>query len=277
MRASAGLLLAARADFALGPARPRRETRAVRLIHAADRERVAVPSWDGIAAVVIAIVIGFGALLLGGIAIGVAGGLTTGHAPKFVPGGLAETALGIVFYAAMAPFAWHQLRRIGRHPFRRLRARDGRALLAGVGALLLVRVGTALQLVLTHQTKHVQAGFEHFSVTSSQPVLTALDTALNVLALVVLGPLVEEIVFRGLLFGALVQRLGVLLAALVSALLFGLMHGDLVLLPALAALGFVNALIYARTGNLTTAVVLHALNNALGAVFLIASSLGYKT
>ena len=93
------------------------------------------------------------------------------------------------------------------------------------------------------------------------------------LVLVAIGPLVEEMVFRGLLFGALAPRIGVLLGALVSALLFGLAHGDPVLFPALAALGFVNALLYARTANLTVPVALHGLSNALGAAFLIASSL----
>ena len=51
------------------------------------------------------------------------------------------------------------------------------------------------------------------------------------------------------------------------------MHGDPVLFPTLAALGFVNALAYAATGNLWVRIILHALNNALGAALLIAASL----
>ncbi len=243
------------------------------LTRADGRDRVAVPFWNGILSALAAIAIGIGALLVAGIAIGVGSAVATGHPPRLRPGGLALTALGVLFYAAIAPFAWHRLRRIGRQPFRPLRASDAWPLLSGIAALLLVRVGTALQLVLTHQTKHVQAGFEHFSVHGSRPALTALDVALNVLVLVLIAPLVEELVFRGLLFGALAPRAGVLLGALASALLFGLAHGDPVLFPSLSALGFVNALVYARTGNLTAAVVLHALNNALGAAFLIASSL----
>jgi membrane protease YdiL (CAAX protease family) len=241
--------------------------------HPAAIDRIAVPFWDGILSVLGATAIGVAVLTVGAAVLALALALATGHPPKFAPGGLALTAMGIVFYAAMAPFAWHRLRRHVARPFRPLGARDVRALLLGVLALIAVRVGTALQLELTHQAKHVQTGFEHFSVQTTSPALTALDVALNVLVLVALGPLVEEIVFRGLLFGALAPRIGVLLGALVSALIFGLAHGDPVLFPSLAALGFVNALLYARTANLTVAVVLHALSNALGAAFLIASSL----
>ncbi len=249
------------------------ETRAVTLTRTDARNRIAVPFWDGILSALGATGIGLAALVLGALVLGVALGLATGHAPKFAPGGLALTAMGVVFYAAMAPFAWRRLRRHVAHPFRPLAARDVRALLLGVLALIAVRIGTVVQLELTHQAKHVQAGFEHFSVQASRPALTALDVGLNVLVLVVIGPLVEELVFRGLLFGALAPRIGILLGALVSALLFGLAHGDPVLFPSLAALGFVNALLYARTANLTAPVVLHGLSNALGAAFLIAASL----
>jgi membrane protease YdiL (CAAX protease family) len=249
------------------------ETRAVTLTRTDARDRIAVPFWDGILSALGATAIGLAVLMLGALVLGIGLTLATGHAPKFAPGGLALTAMGVVFYAAMAPFAWQRLRRHVAHPFRPLAARDVRALLLGVLALIAVRIGTVVQLELTHQAKHVQAGFEHFSVQTSRPALTALDVGLNVLVLVVVGPLVEELVFRGLLFGALAPRIGVLLGALVSALLFGLAHGDPVLFPSLAALGFVNALLYARTANLTAAVVLHGLSNALGAAFLIAASL----
>lgn len=237
------------------------------------RDRIAVPFWGGILTVLGAIAIGVAVLTFGAGALVLALTLATGHPPKLAPGGLAQTAMGVVFYAAMAPFAWRRLHRYVASPFRPLSRRDVHLLLLGVLALLAVRIATAIQLQLTHQDKHVQTGFEHFSVRASAPALTALDVALNVLVLVALAPLVEEIVFRGLLFGALAPRVGVLLGALLSALLFGLAHGDLVLFPALAALGFVNSLLYARTANLSVAVALHGLSNALGAAFLIASSL----
>jgi membrane protease YdiL (CAAX protease family) len=54
--------------------------------------------------------------------------------------------------------------------------------------------------------------------------------------------------------------------------LFAGIHGDAVLFPTLAGLGFVWALSYAATGNLAVPIVLHAANNAVGALALIAGS-----
>ncbi len=237
------------------------------------RERIAIPLWRGVLYALGAIAIGFVVMFVAMIVMIFAAVLITGNAPSTKPGHPVIAAAEMIFYAAGGWFAWRGLRRTVQHqPFRTLTRRDVRTIFIGIGALFVARIGMGIVLVLTSQTKHVQAGFEHFSVKASAPALTVLDVALNVIVLVLLAPLVEEIIFRGLLFGALAPRLGVLLAALVSALLFGLAHGDAVLFPSLAAVGLVNALVYARTGNLTTAVVLHALNNALGAAFLIAAS-----
>ena len=107
--------------------------------------------------------------------------------------------------------------------------------------------------------------------------MTTLSIALILLATVVLAPIVEEMIFRTFLFGALAPRMGVFAGAIVTALLFGAVHGDLVLFPTLAALGFIAALAYAATGNLWVSIALHALNNALGAAVLVAGSLHHTS
>ncbi len=181
-------------------------------------------------------------------------------------------AAEVIFYVAGGWFAWWGLRKMGIPALRKLAGQDVRAIFVGVAALFLLRIGTGVLLVLTGQAQHVQAGFEHFDVTSKTPTVTTISISLAVLSLVVIAPIVEEIVFRGLLFGALAARLGVVASALVTALLFGAVHGDPVLFPSLAAMGFITALAYAATGNLWVAITLHALNNALGAAFLLATS-----
>ncbi len=202
--------------------------------------------------------------------------LATGKTPGTAPGHPLLAAMEVVFYVVGGAFAWLFLRRLGRRAFRALTARDVHAILLGIAALCLVRVATVVQLVITDQTKHVQSGFEHFDVVAKTPGVTAISIVLTVVVMVVLGPIVEEMVFRGLLFGALAPRIGTLAGALVTALLFAAAHGDAVLFLTLAGLGFVNALAYAATGNLWIPVILHALNNALGAVFLIAGSLNHR-
>jgi uncharacterized protein len=78
-----------------------------------------------------------------------------------------------------------------------------------------------------------------------------------------IAPVCEEIVFRGFLFRVLRVRLGFWLAAVIDGVLFGLVHGSLVILPVLAFLGVVLCWVYERTGTLFAPIAIHALNNAI--------------
>jgi membrane protease YdiL (CAAX protease family) len=237
------------------------------------RERIALPFWHGVLYVAASIAVGFLAMMVALVAMIFAVVLVTGNMPSTTPGHPLLAASEVVFYVAGGWFAWRTLRKTGLRPFRRLTGRDGRAILLGVAALFVARIGTAVELVLTNHTKHVQSGFEHFDVTSKTPSITDISVGLALLSFVIIGPLVEEIVFRGLLFGALAKNLGVLGSAVITALVFGAVHGDVVLFPTLVAIGFIAAVAYAGTGNLWVAVILHALNNSVGAIVIVASSL----
>lgn len=84
---------------------------------------------------------------------------------------------------------------------------------------------------------------------------------------VIVAPIVEEIVFRGILFRALGDRVGVWLGALISSAIFALIHIEVVVsqpvaLGGLFAVGMVLALAYHWTGNLLVPVLGHAVFNA---------------
>ncbi|CUU37165.1 CAAX protease self-immunity [Armatimonadetes bacterium DC] len=92
---------------------------------------------------------------------------------------------------------------------------------------------------------------------------------------VVLAPIVEEFVFRGVLFQTLWQRTGrVWLSAFVSGFLFAIIHPQFLagLIP-LTAIGTVLALLFAYTRSLVPSILLHAVNNlvAMLALWSIAS------
>jgi membrane protease YdiL (CAAX protease family) len=240
------------------------------------RDRIAVPFWNGLLSALAAVAIGVAGLFITLVVLIFAAVLITGTMPDLNPGHPFVAATEAVVYVAAGAYAWWRLRKIGRNPFHPLTAHDVRTILIGVAALVVVRIGTAAQLILTNQTKHVQSGFEHFNVVTKVPTTTYIAVTLAVVSAVILAPIVEEMIFRALLFGALAPRVGVLGGALITALAFGAIHGDPILFPTLAALGFVAALAYAATGNLWVAVILHSLNNALGMVFLIGASLHAK-
>jgi membrane protease YdiL (CAAX protease family) len=86
---------------------------------------------------------------------------------------------------------------------------------------------------------------------------------------VCVAPVAEEFFFRGFFYRALRSRFSVLPAAAIDGGLFGLIHfsgsgtDGLLILPPLAALGFMFCLVYEKTGSLYPVIALHALNNAL--------------
>ncbi|MEO0650828.1 MAG: CPBP family intramembrane glutamic endopeptidase [Planctomycetota bacterium] len=76
------------------------------------------------------------------------------------------------------------------------------------------------------------------------------------------APIFEELGFRAALFGALRRRLPFLPAALVSAVIFGLVHSyDAAGMAAIAVVGFVLAAVYERTRSILAGMAAHALFN----------------
>jgi membrane protease YdiL (CAAX protease family) len=86
----------------------------------------------------------------------------------------------------------------------------------------------------------------------------------------VIAPLVEELFFRGLLYGYLRARRGRGVAVVVSSAIFAAMHLIPVLMPSLFLFGVVLALVYERYDSFYPAVVLHGLNNGIIFVALYA-------
>jgi membrane protease YdiL (CAAX protease family) len=87
------------------------------------------------------------------------------------------------------------------------------------------------------------------------------------------APLVEEIFFRGFVFGGLSRRYGWRRAALVSAALFALIHFTPTAILPIFLLGCIFAYLYRRSGSLWPGILMHMATNtlALAAAYLLAS------
>jgi membrane protease YdiL (CAAX protease family) len=114
----------------------------------------------------------------------------------------------------------------------------------------------------------VQFLFSIGAVTLTQLVFPGLTDALDevgqgnlvlaLVGLVVLPPLVEETVFRGVLLERFAVKWSLATGIVVSAIAFGLLHVD----PIGAGMfGVVTALLYLRTGSLWPGILVHAVNN----------------
>ena len=91
----------------------------------------------------------------------------------------------------------------------------------------------------------------------------ALGLGLSVLMVVLVGPVVEEIVFRGVLLGAFEHKFGVWVALVSQAALFALYHFTPWLFVPTFVLGLATGWIARDRDSLWPAIVLHGLYNAI--------------
>lgn len=86
----------------------------------------------------------------------------------------------------------------------------------------------------------------------------------------VIAPFAEELLFRGVLYAWLRGRLGVWPAILISAAIFGVVHGEVSVGVAAGVLGAILAWVYERSRSLWPAVLIHAINNSVKIFILYA-------
>lgn len=91
---------------------------------------------------------------------------------------------------------------------------------------------------------------------------TPQSLCLNLVTMAVLPALLEEIAFRKCVLGTL-QKYGNGTAIVVSALLFGVLHGGIAQSVFAFLMGLTFGLITVKTGNIRIAVAVHLVNNAL--------------
>ena len=89
------------------------------------------------------------------------------------------------------------------------------------------------------------------------------------LAAVVLAPMVEETIFRGIVYPYLKLRVGAPMAVTFTSLFFAAIHVNLVIFIPLVFLGFVLTWLYERTDSLLTPIVTHAVFNATNFFMLV--------
>jgi uncharacterized protein len=82
---------------------------------------------------------------------------------------------------------------------------------------------------------------------------------------VVMSPIAEEFFFRAFFYGTLRSSLPVIPAAIITGLVFGVLHASTGVdaIPPLAILGFLLCLVYEKTGSLYPCIAIHAFNNTL--------------
>ena len=117
------------------------------------------------------------------------------------------------------------------------------------------------------------AFFPWFNATEAQSIgfdtyVFGVDRFFAFLAIVVIAPIGEELTFRGWLYPKLRARLGVVLAVILTSLLFALLHGQLNVAADVFVLSVIMCLFREFTGTIYASILLHILKNFI-AFFLV--------
>ena len=94
-----------------------------------------------------------------------------------------------------------------------------------------------------------------------------------VLGGVIIAPLVEEIVFRGLVMKRFQSCMPSILAAVLAAVVFGICHGDLVWAIYAGSLGIVIGVMFARFESIIPCICIHFAFNGVSAVLRVITEL----
>lgn len=86
---------------------------------------------------------------------------------------------------------------------------------------------------------------------------------LEIFTAIILAPIIEELVFRGVLFNRLKIRTGLIVAMLVSSFLFAIGHEFGGIISAFV-FGMCMCIIYYKTDNILLTMTIHSLNNLIG-------------
>jgi membrane protease YdiL (CAAX protease family) len=138
----------------------------------------------------------------------------------------------------------------------------GQALSLAVGVFVVIWVVTIALGPLLHPDREQGLAPNHWEPAHAAPFV------LNFIALAVVGPIVEELTFRGLGF-TLLEPYGLWVAILGIGVLFALWHGLVQALPVLFVFGTGLAYLRSRTDSVYPGMALHMLFNALALLLAV--------
>lgn len=109
-----------------------------------------------------------------------------------------------------------------------------------------------------------------------QPVLIMLREEEHIPSLIYmglfaafLGPLFEEIFFRGFVYGVFKKRVGIFCGIIITTAFFAYSHANLASFFPIFCLGILLAYLYEKTGSLIPSITVHMIHNSISLFFLL--------
>lgn len=126
----------------------------------------------------------------------------------------------------------------------------------GIAGFFLVFVGQGIAASI-----ELRFGVDPGSENTTQFIEIAHAVPLAIFSIVIFAPILEELIFRRIIFGTLLPKTNFFVAASVSAIVFGIIHFDFTHILLYAVSGFIFAFIYYKTKRIIASIISHMLLN----------------
>lgn len=130
-----------------------------------------------------------------------------------------------------------------------------------LGAVLIWAGVLIFMMFLSALLYYIFPGNMEGSEASMDMLTNGVPFALVVLAVAFIPAICEELCFRGILFGTLNKRLKPIMAIVITGLIFGIYHMDIVKIFVVGILGIALAYVVYKTKSIFCSMLMHFLNN----------------
>ncbi len=132
-------------------------------------------------------------------------------------------------------------------------------------AIALVIIMALSNMGLVNTAERQQLGFNN--------VVTGSDRAIAYIAMAVIAPIAEEIIFRGWLYGKLRKELSIIPAIILTSLLFGALHTPFSAAISVSILSVVMCIEREITGTIYAGIITHMIQNSIAFALLVIQGL----
>lgn len=141
-------------------------------------------------------------------------------------------------------------------------ANFGEIILWSIAGLLMAWGAQFLATTIEMELLGIEVGSEN--TANIMEIIRVAPLFIIIPALV--APILEEIIFRKIIFGSLYRRTNFFIAATLSALVFGIIHGEPLHILIYASMGYVFAFLYVKTKRIIVPIIVHMAMNSISVI-----------
>lgn len=134
----------------------------------------------------------------------------------------------------------------------------------------IINMGLSYLLIGAFIFINVNIANEILNTSSSQDMLYSGSIIINSISIVIIAPILEEIIYRKVIFKRLAKKTNVVIGIILSSIIFGLCHASDSMVFAIL-FGVILCVLYKKYNNILIPMSLHFFNNLMSTILLLTS------